>query len=275
MSTFIDNLNLRPQEKRIIVVLGVAAFLVLNLVFVRPHFNDYGKMSRELDDARKSIGEYSAKIAADENPTNGYKVVLRGLLKQEGGSSTNMFSSDIALQKSVSEKAGESKVSVQQYDPVNLVRLGTNAASQFFESQSIRISVSAREEDLVNFLYNVGNDPAMIRVQELDLHPFDANRYQLKGQITLTADYKKNKETSVKPATTNKVEAAPIKLAPAAKPAPKPTPAPTPTPAPAPQKVTPPPAPPSNVRGRSTNASPPPFPTLPPRPVPSPKPAGA
>jgi hypothetical protein len=95
------------------------------------------------------------------------------------------------LQTTVARKAQEAGVSVQTYDPVNPVHLGTNAA-QFFESESIRISVEAKEDSLVNFLYNIGNDPAMIRVREYDLHPVDANRYQLKGQITLTADYKKS-----------------------------------------------------------------------------------
>ena len=41
----------------------------------------------------------------------------------------------------------------------------------FSSRRYLRIKVQGRETNLVNFLYNVGNDPAMIRVRELDFVP--------------------------------------------------------------------------------------------------------
>ncbi|MGD1084040.1 MAG: hypothetical protein ABSA47_04715, partial [Verrucomicrobiota bacterium] len=223
MSTFIDSLNLRPQEKRLIGFVGVVAFVVLNLLFVRPHFKDYSSMKLQLQRTLFTNKLYSDKIAMDKS----FQEELKKLQKQEGGSSTANLKSEIQLQKTVSEKAHEANVNVKNYDPVSLMRLGTNVASDFFESQSIRITVEAMESNLVTFLVNVGDDPAMIRVQELDLHPLaDANRDKLAGQITLTADYKKNKETATKPASTKPAASAPkpaatatIPAAPATKPA--------------------------------------------------------
>ena len=48
MSGFIDSLNLRPQEKRLLGVIGVVVFLALNWIFVWPHFRDYARM-RDLE----------------------------------------------------------------------------------------------------------------------------------------------------------------------------------------------------------------------------------
>jgi Tfp pilus assembly protein PilO len=243
VNTFIDSLNLRPAEKRIIVVIAVVAFVVLDLLFVQPQFKAYGNIKRQLDLTRQAIANRSAMIEMDNNPTNGYKRQLEQLRKGEGNSSATNYSGEIQLQTTVHRKAVEAGVNVSQYDPVNLVHLGTNAASQFFESQSIRISVEAREENLVNFLYSVGNDPAMIRVRELDLKPVEPNRYQLKGMITLTADYKK----SDKAAATKLVPAKTLVLPKnAAK-----------TPGPVPPKTGAPPGPPPNARGQSAPSGPP------------------
>jgi hypothetical protein len=204
MSSFVESLNLRPQEKRLIVGIGVIAFIVLNYLFVLPHFKDYAKMKWELGGILRTNAMYSEEIAKDNNPTNGYKWKLRELAKGGADSSALQYSKAIQLQTTIARKAQEAGVSVQTYDPVNLVHLGTNVASQFFESESIRISIEANETNLVDFLYNVGNDPAMIRVREWDLHPLDANRYKLKGQITLTADYKKSdKDAAAKSGTAN------------------------------------------------------------------------
>ena len=52
MSTSLDSLNLRPQEKRILVVIAVVVFVVLNLVLVVPRFKDYGKIKEQLKATR-------------------------------------------------------------------------------------------------------------------------------------------------------------------------------------------------------------------------------
>jgi hypothetical protein len=237
MSSFVDSLNLRPQEKRLIVGIGVIAFLVLNYLFVIPHFKDYGRMQRERAGILQTNQNFSKEIAAD-NPTTGYKKKLDDLAKSGADASALQYSTAIQLQTTISRKAAEAGITVQSYDPVNLVRLSTNAATQFFESESIRISVEATESNLVNFLYNIGNDPAMIRVREFDLHPVDANRYSLKGQITLTADYRKSDKDAKLVAVKTSVPA----------PAPAKTIAPAP-PATPPKTMAPPALPPPPNRG--------------------------
>jgi hypothetical protein len=50
---------------------------------------------------------------------------------------------------------------------------GSVKTNEFFEEHSTTITVQSQEPQLVNFLYNMGMDPAMIRVAKLDLQPFD------------------------------------------------------------------------------------------------------
>ena len=38
MNSYLDKLNLRPQERRLLVLVGLIVFVVLNFWFVRPHF---------------------------------------------------------------------------------------------------------------------------------------------------------------------------------------------------------------------------------------------
>ena len=40
MTSYLDRLNLRPFEKRLVVGVGAVLFVVLNAWFVVPHFSD-------------------------------------------------------------------------------------------------------------------------------------------------------------------------------------------------------------------------------------------
>ena len=38
-----DQLNLRPQERRVLVIVGLIIFVVLNILFVRPLFGELAR----------------------------------------------------------------------------------------------------------------------------------------------------------------------------------------------------------------------------------------
>jgi Tfp pilus assembly protein PilO len=184
MSGFLDQLNLTPQERRIVVIIAVVVFVVLNLLLVWPHFKDLAQVRRQLDETRKTMRDWKEKILMDEDPsTNGYKVILHKLERQQGGGIVNQ---QVQLQRTVSDQAIKTGVNVDEIRPVNSAHPDTN---EFYAEQSVKISFECEEAQLVNFLFNVGNDPAMIRVRELGLKTADANRYRLKGDAILTANY--------------------------------------------------------------------------------------
>ena len=183
MNGFLDQLNLTPQERRIVVVIAVVVFVVLNLLLVWPHFKDLGRVRQQLDATRDQIQKWNKEILKDLDPANGYRVTLKKLERQQGGGIVNQ---QVQLQRTVSDQAIKTGVSVNEIKPAVSTRQNTN---EFYEEQSVKISFETQESQLVNFLFNVGNDPAMIRVHELNLKTADANRYRLKGDAILTANY--------------------------------------------------------------------------------------
>jgi hypothetical protein len=279
MSSALDSLNLRPQEKRILVVIAVVVFVVLNLVLVVPRFKDYGKIQEQLKAARLNIDKFNKFIYSDTN-AGGLKDQLIKLSKQPGG---EVSSKEIQLESTVTTEARANGIFVQTAQNVAPQFIGSSGQSdKFFARQSVRINVQATEDALVKFLYDIGNDPAMIRVWELQLNPVDKDRFKLTGFITLTADYQKavvSNTAPVKPAGLVKPAGPAPKSAPAKTTAPTATPTPAkttaPTSAPAAQKAgqraastdanaaaakkpsAPPPAPPAFPPAPSRSAAPP------------------
>jgi hypothetical protein len=208
MSAALDSLNLRPQEKRIIVIIAVVVFIVLNLVLVVPRFKEYGSIQKNLAATRLNIANYNAYIAKDTN-AGGFREQLERLQKQPEGV---VSPKEIQLEQTVDAVARSCSVFIVSRNNVASQSLGPASQSdKFFERQSIRITAQASEDALVKFLYEVGNDPAMIRVWELQLNPLEpAQRYRLNASITLIADYQKAVVTNtplakpaVLPKTTN------------------------------------------------------------------------
>jgi Tfp pilus assembly protein PilO len=219
-TSFLDQLNLTPQERRIVVVIAVVVFVVLNLLLVWPHFGDLARVRKELDDTRKTMQTQNAFISQDVDPsTNGYKNVLKTLERQQGGGIGNQ---QIQLQKSIYDQAMKTGVNVSEYRPINSTG---SVSNEFYEEQSIKITFECQETQLINLLFNVGNDPAMIRVRELQLSPADANRYLLRGNAFLSANYAKQPPKAAPAAKTTTPQPAPT---PAKTPAVAPTPAPPP-----------------------------------------------
>ncbi len=70
--------QLRPLERRLAVGVLVILFLVLNAVFIYPHFSDWGKLQRRLDAAQKKLKLYQTGIAL--KPT--YEAQIKTLQSQ-------------------------------------------------------------------------------------------------------------------------------------------------------------------------------------------------
>ena len=88
---------------------------------------------------------------------------------------------------------------------LNQSRQITSTNGQFFVEQVLNINVQATDEQLVDFLYKLGNDASMIRVRDLELQP-DPPHQHLTANIRLVASYQK-----IAPA---KASTASIKIAP-------------------------------------------------------------
>ncbi len=189
MSAALDSLNLRPQEKRIIVIIAVVVFVVLNFVLVVPRFKEYGKIQKDLATTRQTIKNDNAFIEKDTN-AGGIRDQVNKLQQQPDGA---VSPKEIQLEQTVDAVARACGVFIVSRRNVALQSIGPASQSdKFFERQSINITAQATEDALVKFLYDVGNDPAMIRVWELQLNPYEpAQRFKLSASLTLIADYQK------------------------------------------------------------------------------------
>ena len=55
----------------------------------------------------------------------------------------------------------------------------------------MRIDFSGKENQIVDFLWKLGESDSLVRVSEMRVRP-DKNRYKLEGWMELTASYQKN-----------------------------------------------------------------------------------
>jgi len=196
VNDFLGQLNLTVQERRIVMIIFAVVIVVLNYLFVWPRFGEWGRINKQLVQMRQTMTNNNRVILLDTNPSNGWrKLVAQYALKEGGNVSEHPVDPQVQLQNAIMLEARKSGVNVQSYNA------GSVKTNQFFEEHSTVITVESQEPQLISFLFNMGNDPAMIRVAKLDLKPADQNRYHLRGGITLTANYsRKPAASTAKPA---------------------------------------------------------------------------
>ncbi len=186
MTGFLDKLNLRPGEKRLVVVVAFIVFVVLNLWFVIPHYGDHTKAQTELEKAQKTLAMFQKET---ENKTVGD--LQKRLAELEGqGQSILPTEQSLDLIRTIQNQAAQSGVNITAQSEVSTTATGkTNA---FFEEKSRMITVVTGEKELVNFLVSLGSTNSMIRVRTMTLKP-DQSGTRLQGNITLVASYQRPK----------------------------------------------------------------------------------
>src|SRR5262245_21096939 len=108
MTNPFDQLNLRPQERRVLVIVGLIIFVVLNILFVRPLFGELGTAEIALDKSKKTLDKYEAEIAKAPNFER-----IEARLKKEGG---DVLSEELQLQRIVNNQANAAGVQVSRYN---------------------------------------------------------------------------------------------------------------------------------------------------------------
>lgn len=222
MSSYLDKLNLRPSEKRLVVIIGVVVFVVLNFWFVIPRFSDWSRLERRMVLARQKLTMFQTE--ADQIKT--YQAQVRNL--ESEASSMPREEQSAQFQRAIEMQSAESGVNLQTTSKL------TSQTNLFFLELTQIVGVQSAESQLVDFLYNLGAGNSLIRVRELTLRP-DQPRQQLMASVKLVASYQKS--TPVRPSGDASAagRAAPKPAPPQPKPAPAtPVAAPQPKPAAAP-----------------------------------------
>jgi hypothetical protein len=169
-------------------------FVVLNIWLVLPHFGDLNKVRQESWIARTNLNLFQTEIAKESQ----YRKEMTNLASK--GQVVAPDAQALELQREVNSQVIASGVNVKRWDPAP--RASNTRSNAFFDEQGLLITIEAKPEELVDFLYNLAERNSLIRVRSLDLRP-DPPRYRLQGSLTLVASYQKKsllKAPSVTPA---------------------------------------------------------------------------
>jgi type II secretory pathway component PulM len=180
--------HLRPLERRLAVGVAVILILVLNYVFIWPHFSDWSRLKIRLNNAQTTLASYQAAVAQTSN----YQAQVKALEVQ--GESVALEDQAINFMRTIHDQSVASGVNINSY---SRSMMHTN---QFFMEQVQNINALATDEQLVDFLYKLGSGASMVRVRDLELQPDNA-RQHLNANIRLVASYQKSMPASLKSTT--------------------------------------------------------------------------
>jgi Tfp pilus assembly protein PilO len=196
--------QLRPLEKRLVVGIGAAVFIVLNAWFVVPHFSDWGKVQQRNADARKKLANYNATLAR----TNEIEREIRRIEGQ--GADVPMEDQATHFASTIQTEAIRAGVTLD-----NSGKLQATTNQNFLELAQ-QYQVRGKEQQLVDFLFNLGEGNSSIRVRDLNLHP-DQPHQMLMATIRLMGSYQLRAPArgAASTRTTTAPNPAPAKSAPA------------------------------------------------------------
>ncbi len=188
MNRLFDKLNLQPQERRLVVLVGTLVFVLLNIWFVFPHFNRWQVVSNQLESQQLKLRRY--RQATNSIPK--YRQELREL--QSEGSKINPEMQAFRMTETIQSIAHANNVSVPRLGSPAPAR-STGKTNQFYEELQVSGRVVADEPELVDFLYSLGTNSSMVRVRSLIVTPQSQNT-NLEARLTLVASYQKKAPAS-------------------------------------------------------------------------------
>ncbi len=180
--------RLSSLERRFVVGVMLLIFILLNAVFIWPRFSDWSQTKFQLTKARNRLGNYKTAIA--EMPK--YEKQVKTM--ESEGLAVPPEDQAIDFLRTIQSEAARSGVNI-----INTTRLQARTNDLFFVEQAQSMSVQSGEQQLVDFLYNLGSGNSLTRVRALSLRRETAG-HQLAANITLVASYQKKPPVRAAPA---------------------------------------------------------------------------
>jgi hypothetical protein len=162
---------------------AVAFFVVINAVWVLPHFGDWSTTRAAMNDARRKEEMFTDGIS--------HKNEIERVIAKYQNQNQVVPPEDQAVQfyKTIVNQSQASGVGILNTGGGARQSLNTN--NPYFVEQNQTIQTQSGEKQLVDFLYSIGADPnSLIRVKVLSVQP-DPPHQQLTARITLVASYQR------------------------------------------------------------------------------------
>ena len=183
MKSLFDKLNLGALERRIVVVAALVLFIVVNAMFVWPHFKDWSKAQLAITKAQMTLANFQKEV--DQLPQLQKK---EEALKDTGGAQHASAEIALALMRIVEPKARGAGINVSSWRPSTT---GSPRADGYFEEHSLRLSFqNTGDAELLKFMVSLGDNNSTIRIRDLTVKP-DATQMKLMGELTMVASYQK------------------------------------------------------------------------------------
>jgi len=193
MRTLLDKLNLRPQERRLVVMAVAVLAVVLHFWFVQPYFREWGQVKAELDKAGRTLKTYQVEIAR----TNEYEAKRLKLEIQGSSLPAEQQAQPSILSAKILDVAKQSGLNVGNMAPLGRSRTGRT--NEFFEEQAISVTVNpSGPQEMVDFLYAIGSGDLLVRIKDLSVSP-DASQTKLAGSMKLVASFQKKTASPLAP----------------------------------------------------------------------------
>src|SRR5262249_4036728 len=112
MTSLLDKLNLRPGERRLVVLVAITVFVVLNIWLVWPSFGEWGRTEKSIRDSQTKLRSYEQEV--QRGP--GYEKQRKELQNQ--GLYIGTEDGVAALQNEVISQAALSAVTLVRQNPI-------------------------------------------------------------------------------------------------------------------------------------------------------------
>ena len=181
--------QLKPQERRWLIVIGCVVFVTMNYIFIWPQFKEWSANTNRMNSDRDNMAKYAGEIAHKSE----YERKIRGIDPEN----QNIAQEDQAVhfENYFRDRAIENGVQIQS------TSRPSTRTDDFTIEQRETIQVLTGERNLVDYLYSLGSSGSSMRVESMSLRPLDLNRYQLHADLTIEESYFRN-SSSATPART-------------------------------------------------------------------------
>ena len=182
MTSLFDRYNLNAFERRLAVFVGLAVFLVINMVLIWPRFSEWGEIQDKNGRMDQRMRTYQAQLAKART--------LKQRLGELEGSGSDVIPEERANQliSLIQAKASEAKLPSPNIRPVR-TGMADTSEEKFFEQKAYSLTVTTDTKELIDFLVAIGSDDSVVRVRDLDLKPESSKKNQLVCTMTLVANY--------------------------------------------------------------------------------------
>jgi hypothetical protein len=179
MKSLFDRLNLRPQERRLVVIVGMAIFVVLNVWFVWPYFGKWSEVSNKMSRSQTTLKRYKDEIA--KKPTYEAK-------EKELANIGELLVSELDLEKIARKQMSLAPgFTITTSDSRNRVSAAGSNTNRFFQEQMFTIQFNSGGKDLVDFLVGIASENTLMRVREMTVRP-DPSQTRLSGSMVLVGN---------------------------------------------------------------------------------------